>query len=136
MALRREEEEDQEECHRCEEGAEDEVREGGRREAELEEAEEEEPIGEVSSRKKQNNRRPPLVEPIRITPSIALKNPPPTKPPIYLSNVHAGLSVNHKIFGRGEVISIEDGLILVKFENGEKKFEFPNAFTQGFLHLE
>ena len=101
-----------------------------------EEAEEEEPIGEVSSRKKQNNRRPPLVEPIRITPSIALKNPPPTKPPIDLSNVHAGLSVNHKIFGRGEVISIEDGLILVKFENGEKKFEFPNAFTQDFLHLE
>lgn len=102
----------------------------------LEEEPEEEPIEEVSSRKKRDNRRPPLVEPTRITPSIALKNPPPTKPSIDLSNIHAGSSVNHKIFGRGEVISIEDGLILVKFENGEKKFEFPNAFTQGFLHLE
>lgn len=99
--------------------------------------EEEKPIVRAQPRKqRQNFDRPPLVEPTQISPPIVSKTPAPVKPEIDLSNVNAGSLVSHKIFGRGDVVSIEDGLILVKFENGEKKFEFPNAFLQGFLHLE
>jgi hypothetical protein len=99
--------------------------------------EEEKPIVRAQPRKqRQNFDRPPLVEPTRISPPNVSKTPAPVEPAIDLSNVNAGSLVSHKIFGRGDVVSIEDGLILVKFENGEQKFEFPNVFLQGFLHLE
>jgi len=108
----------------------------------LEEELEEEPIVDFPSRKnKPNYGKSPLVEPSRIATSVTPKtssenNPVPAQPSINLSGIHAGSLVSHKIFGQGEVISIVDGLILVKFENGEKKLEFPNAFHQGFLRLE
>lgn len=43
--------------------------------------------------------------------------------------------VIHKKFGEGKVQSIADKHIYVKFADGQKNFAFPNAFTDGFLHL-
>lgn len=51
------------------------------------------------------------------------------------SSIKAGTILLHKKFGKGTVVCIKNGLILVKFNNGEKKFEFPSAFENGFLKL-
>ena len=49
-------------------------------------------------------------------------------------NVKAGDRVKHKTFGEGKVIIIGKGYLEVKFElSGEKKFENPDAFIQGYL---
>ena len=60
-------------------------------------------------------------------------NPSPQKPKVDLSGVGVGTLVRHKMFGDGTIISSESGLILVSFEEGEKKFQFPQAFEDGFL---
>lgn len=54
-----------------------------------------------------------------------------------LASVSVGTIVNHKTFGDGIVVWMDNAKkhIRVKFANGEKPFIFPNAFTDGFLHL-
>lgn len=54
-----------------------------------------------------------------------------------LASVSVGTIVNHKTFGDGIVVWMDNAKkhIRVKFANGEKPFIFPNAFTAGFLHL-
>lgn len=51
------------------------------------------------------------------------------------SLITVGMTVIHKKFGEGKVQSIADKHIYVKFADGQKNFAFPNAFTDGFLHL-
>lgn len=52
-----------------------------------------------------------------------------------LSKTVVGAIVNHRKFGDGEILSIDklSKYLTVKFTEGEKKFAFPGAFTQGFL---
>ena len=50
-----------------------------------------------------------------------------------MSGVAAGSEVKHKAFGMGTVKEISGGLITVVFGTAEKKFQFPDAFMQGFL---
>lgn len=54
-----------------------------------------------------------------------------------LASVSVGTIVNHKTFGDGIVVWMDNAKkhIRVKFANGEKPFIFPNAFTDGFPHL-
>ena len=61
------------------------------------------------------------------------KTNPLKKPDI--SKVIVGCYLDHKAFGRGQVKSIGDGRITVIFGNSEKRFQFPGAIFQGFLHI-
>jgi len=57
------------------------------------------------------------------------------KPKVDTSSVVVGVTVQHKVFGAGKVIELGNGFITVAFEQGQKLFEFPNAFDNGFLKL-
>jgi len=48
-----------------------------------------------------------------------------------------GTKLLHNRFGTGTVIEInvDTSIMLVKFEGGEKRFEFPQAFVKGFLQI-
>ncbi len=50
--------------------------------------------------------------------------------------VSVGSVLKHKKFGNGEVLSINNGVMLLRFDLGEKKFEHPGAIINGFLSLE
>lgn len=56
------------------------------------------------------------------------------EPKIDLSGVKIGSIVKHKSFGVGTVTSLDSKHIRVKFNVGEKKFIFPDAFEKGFLN--
>ncbi|MBO4433609.1 MAG: DEAD/DEAH box helicase family protein [Clostridia bacterium] len=56
------------------------------------------------------------------------------KPEMDLSWVEIGCEVYHKKFGLGTVESVRNGLLYIKFSMGEKSFQFPQAFHNGFLH--
>ena len=43
--------------------------------------------------------------------------------------------VTHKVFGTGTVVRVENGMMTVAFEKGEKKFAYPAAFER-FLTAE
>lgn len=88
----------------------------------------------------------PPIKPIKQTqasvPKEKIYTPPkptaPKKPEtveVDVSDVAVGSKVLHKAFGEGEVAAIAKGAITVNFSVGEKKFQFPTAFTQGFLHM-
>ena len=75
-----------------------------------------------------------------ITASFGIKSPitpkpaqNETKPRVDTSSVAVGVIVHHKLFGAGEVIELGGGYIRVAFEQGQKRFEFPGAFENGFL---
>lgn len=83
----------------------------------------------------------PLV-PDFVTASFGIKSPiaPETvkkevKPTVDTSGVAIGVTVQHKAFGAGKVIELGGGLITVAFEQGQKRFEFPSAFENGFLKV-
>ena len=44
-----------------------------------------------------------------------------------------GDNVIHKSFGEGQVVSLDDNYVFVKFKDRESKFLFPNAFEQEYL---
>ena len=44
-----------------------------------------------------------------------------------------GDKVIHKSFGPGQVVSMDDNYIFVKFKDRESKFQFPNAFEMEYL---
>ena len=52
-----------------------------------------------------------------------------------LSRVVVGCQLRHKAFGIGTVKEIRGGLMIVRFGETEKKFQFPGALLQGFLSL-
>lgn len=54
---------------------------------------------------------------------------------IDISSIKTGASVWHKKFGEGKVVELIGDSILVQFEDGQKKFEFPSAFENGFLNI-
>ena len=47
-----------------------------------------------------------------------------------------GLTVVHRVFGSGTVISCNDGRMNVRFSHSEKAFLYPKAFLSGFLKPE
>jgi len=48
-----------------------------------------------------------------------------------------GNQVDHKKLGIDKVVELDknDGYITVKFEIGEKRFQFPQTFEKGFLKV-
>jgi hypothetical protein len=77
-----------------------------------------------------------------VTARFGIKPPFPTdaaksahKPTVDTSGVTVGVTVQHKLFGAGTVIKLDKGLIMVAFGQGQKQFEFPDAFENGFLKL-
>jgi len=83
---------------------------------------------------------PPM--PDFVTASFGIKSPIAPKPvkkevtpTVDTSGVTVGVIVQHKAFGAGKVIQLDDGLITVAFEQGQKRFEFPGAFESGFLRV-
>lgn len=71
--------------------------------------------------------RPAYVPPAPVVP----KKPEPV--PVDVSGIVPGVSVVHKAFGTGTVVSIQKGMIVISFSGEEKKLQFPGAFQQGFL---
>lgn len=60
----------------------------------------------------------------------------PHKPePLHIdtSDITPGVTVIHKAFGNGTVVSVDNNRILIDFDGIEKKFPFPGAFLYGFL---
>lgn len=68
--------------------------------------------------------------------SISKKSQAKRKDRIDVSKIEIGSTVTHKAFGVGTVKEIENGLITVRFGKSDKKFQFPGAFTQGFLSID
>lgn len=48
-------------------------------------------------------------------------------------SLQVGDKVVHKSFGSGEVMSIDEKFIIIRFPDMEKKFLFPDAFEKGYL---
>lgn len=44
-----------------------------------------------------------------------------------------GETVTHKTYGKGTVVSTNNAMVVISFSVGEKKFQFPDAFTNGYL---
>ena len=47
-----------------------------------------------------------------------------------------GMHVTHRVFGTGTVISQSGGMQTVTFSAGDKKFQYPAAYTSGFLQAD
>jgi hypothetical protein len=60
---------------------------------------------------------------------------PKREEPVVDLKVVPGTLLDHAKFGRGKVISIVDGKMLVKFEVGEKYFQYPGGILAGFLKI-
>lgn len=89
-------------------------------------------------------RKTPVAPPMPdfVTASYGIKSPiapepvkKEVKPTVDTSGVAVGVIVQHKAFGAGKVIELSAGLITVAFEQGQKRFEFPSAFENGFLKM-
>lgn len=52
-----------------------------------------------------------------------------------INDVKTGSKIYHKAYGYGTVKDFDNNKIIVTFGNIEKKFQFPNAFLNGFLFL-
>ena len=50
--------------------------------------------------------------------------------------LQVGDTVVHKSLGPGEVMSLDDKYLIVKFPDRESKFLFPSAFEKGYLSIE
>lgn len=59
--------------------------------------------------------------------------PAPARIKVDVSAVKVGSGIVHKTFGEGTVLKMIDNKIVVGFRAGEKTFQFPQAFDQGFL---
>ena len=67
------------------------------------------------------------------SPIVPAKPQQPEKPKVDVSGVAVGSTVAHAKFGIGKVIELNRGYVTVRFEQGEKRFIFPDAFESGFL---
>ena len=66
----------------------------------------------------------------------ATANPHKPEPlQIDTSDITPGVTVIHKAFGNGTVVSVDNNRILIDFDGIEKKFPFPGAFLYGFLQI-
>ena len=70
------------------------------------------------------------------SPVVPAKPQQPEKPKVDVSGVAVGSAVAHAKFGIGKVIELSRGYVTVRFEQGEKRFLFPNAFESGFLKVQ
>ena len=70
------------------------------------------------------------------SPIIPEKPKQPEKPKVDASGVAVGAAVSHGKFGTGKVIELSGGYVTVSFEQGEKRFLFPNSFESGFLKVQ
>ncbi|SOC15824.1 DNA helicase-2/ATP-dependent DNA helicase PcrA [Ureibacillus xyleni] len=52
------------------------------------------------------------------------------------SLLKVGLKVKHIVFGPGEIVSCDDELLEIRFNNGKKKFQIATCLKQGFLEIE
>ena len=43
--------------------------------------------------------------------------------------------MNHKSLGKGTLVSIKDGYMVVSFDGKEKKFKYPNAIKEGYFMI-
>lgn len=84
--------------------------------------------------------RTPPTNPDFVTAAFCVKSPiapakpqQPEKPKVDVSGVAVGSAVAHAKFGIGKVIELSRGYVTVRFEQGEKRFIFPDAFESGFL---
>lgn len=84
--------------------------------------------------------RTPPAKPDFVTAAFGVKSPiapakpqHPEKPKVDVSGVAVGSAVAHAKFGIGKVIELNRGYVTVRFEQGEKRFIFPDAFESGFL---
>ncbi|HRT82934.1 MAG TPA: restriction endonuclease, partial [Oscillospiraceae bacterium] len=108
------------------------------------EDEDEEPAPEPKAKQKSSKggkhetdsviRKSRTTEPDKKPPSVLIE-PKPKKPKADIPNVKPGSGVLHKAFGRGTVIAITDGKIIVSFGKAEKTFLFPQAFELEFLKM-
>ena len=84
--------------------------------------------------------RTPPTKPDFVTAAFGVKSPiapakpqHPEKPKVDVSGVAVGSAVALAKFGIGKVIELNRGYVTVRFEQGEKRFIFPDAFESGFL---
>ena len=67
------------------------------------------------------------------------KDAPPVIQPVETafdpSSVSETSAVYHKAYGGGVVTKIADGKMYVKFENGQRIFQYPVAFEKGYLSI-
>ncbi|WP_276648351.1 hypothetical protein [Trichococcus flocculiformis] len=52
-----------------------------------------------------------------------------------IKSVSVGTCVFHQRFGAGKVIELEGQYVLVKFEQGEKRFLYPESFEKGLMRI-
>ena len=69
-------------------------------------------------------------EPEKLKPMAAKK-----EPEIKVPEVTVGMKVFHKVFKEGTVVRFDGKFVTVRFEIGEKRFQYPNGFTGGFLEI-
>lgn len=60
----------------------------------------------------------------------------PAQKQIDTSGVKANSTLRHKVFGLGIVQEIGNGIVIVTFDDSNKKFQFPGTILQGFLSIE
>ena len=87
---------------------------------------------------------PTAAKPQSVTAQFGIKSPEPEKPKpapikkepeIKAPDVTVGMKVFHKVFKEGTVVKFDGKFVTVRFDMGEKKFQYPQAFTVGFLEV-
>lgn len=73
---------------------------------------------------------------VPIAAPVAVKPATEGKPNVDCSGVKPGSVLTHKVFGKGTVLNMTEGKIIVSFGKAEKTFMFPSAIQQGFLKME
>lgn len=76
----------------------------------------------------------PTYRPAFVPPKVSIQKKPKAVE-VDTSNIAVGTKVKHKAFGTGIITDKGQAYIFVKFDGQSvpKKFQFPGAFTQGFL---
>lgn len=64
--------------------------------------------------------------------ALPLKKEHEIKPP----DVTVGMKVYHKLFKNGNVVKFDGKFVTVRFDVGEKRFQYPSGFTGGFLEIQ
>ena len=87
---------------------------------------------------------PTAAKPQSVTAQFGIKSPEPEKPKsapikkepeIKAPEVTVGMKVFHKAFKDGTVVKFDGKFVTVRFDMGEKRFQYPQAFTVGFLEV-
>lgn len=87
---------------------------------------------------------PTAAKPQSVTAQFGIKSPEPEKtkpepikkePEIKAPDVTVGMKVFHKAFKDGTIVKFDGKFVTVRFDMGEKRFQYPNGFTVGFLEV-